>query len=275
MQSQSSSPSKDTTAAALTWLLTRDRAAVTVALALVITIAWIVTATLALDMRWMRLGPSGWTPGYFAAMYAMWVVMMVGMMLPSAAPAIFLFTALRQRARYSGAALIAAGYLACWAAFSLVATSAQWLLARVELLASPMMIQASSGVAASLFVVAGFYQLTPWKTTCLARCRAPAEFFAAYWRPGNLAAFWLGVRHGLYCMGCCWALMALLFAVGAMNLLWVAALAAFVFAEKLFPAGERIARFSAIALISAGLAFLWFDYGGFDGSMGNQGNGIH
>jgi predicted metal-binding membrane protein len=196
-------------------------------------------------------------------------------MLPSAAPAILLFTALRQQARYSGAALFTGGYLACWAAFSLVATSAQWLLARAELLASPMMIQASSGLAASLFVVAGFYQLTPWKTACLARCRAPAEFFAAHWRPGKLAAFWLGARHGLYCIGCCWALMALLFAVGVMNLLWVAALAAFVFVEKLFPGGERIARLSAVALIGTGLAFLWFDDGGFHGSMGNQGNGIH
>lgn len=275
MQARDSNPSTNTTAAALAWVFKRDRAVVAVALALMIAIAWLVTARLALDMRWMRLGPSGWTPGYFAAMYAMWAVMMIGMMLPSAAPAILLFAALRQQARHSGAALFGAGYLACWAAFSLVATCAQWLLARAELLASPMMIQASSGLAASLFLVAGFYQLTPWKTACLAKCRAPAEFFAMHWRPGKLAAFWLGAQHGRYCMGCCWALMALLFAVGAMNLLWVAVLAAFVFAEKLFPGGERIARLSAVALICAALAFLWFDYGGFHGSMGNQGNGIH
>jgi predicted metal-binding membrane protein len=242
---------------ALTAALKRDRLLVAGALALVVGLAWLITARLALDMRWMMLGPAGWTAGYFAAMFAMWLVMMIGMMLPSAAPAILLFAALQGRSRVSGAGLFTAGYLACWAGFSLLATLAQWGLAEAGWLASPMMIRATPMLAAALFVAAAIYQLTPAKRACLRSCRSPAAFLTARRRTGTLGPFIMGLEHGAYCVGCCWGLMALLFAVGAMNLLWVAAVAAFVLAEKLLPGGEHIGRAGAIAMIGAAVWLLW------------------
>jgi predicted metal-binding membrane protein len=236
--------------------LKRDRLVVAASLALVTAIAWFVTARLALDMRWMVLGPSGWTVGYFAAMLTMWVVMMIGMMLPSAASSVLLFAALAKSSRLWGTGLFAAGYLACWAAFSVLATGAQWALAEADLLASPMAIRVGSLVASALFLVAAAYQLTPWKTVCLAKCRAPAKFLVEHWLPGRFGAFVMGVYHGAYCVGCCWTLMALLFAVGAMNLLWVTSIAALVLAEKLLPRGEWIARAAAAAMVVAAVMVL-------------------
>lgn len=235
--------------------LKRDRLVIAVALGLVAAIAWLVTAQLALDMRWMIVGASGWTGGYFAAMFAMWLVMMIGMMLPSATAAVLLFAALARR-RLPEAGVFAAGYVACWAAFSLLAAGAQWALAQADLLVSAMDIRVSPALAFVLFLVAGVYQLTPWKRNCLANCRSPAAYLVAHWRQGPGGAFLMGVGHGAYCVGCCWALMAMLFAVGAMNLLWVATIAALVLAEKLLPAGERIARVAALAMIAAAAVFL-------------------
>jgi predicted metal-binding membrane protein len=237
--------------------LKRDRAMVAMALALIAALSWAVTAHLALDMGWMTPGESTWDGGYFCAMFLMWVVMMVAMMLPSAAPAILLFAALERRARLRGTALFTVGYLACWSAFGLIATLAQWTLNEAGQLVSPMMIRATPTLAALLFLVAGAYQLTPLKLACLRRCRSPAQFLAERWRTGGFGAFLMGLEHGAYCAACCWALMALLFAVGAMNLRWVAALAAFVLAEKLFPAGPLVARIGAMAMIGAAALLLW------------------
>jgi predicted metal-binding membrane protein len=247
---------------ALEAVLKRDRQIVLAALGALALIAWAVTARLALDMGWMMLGDEGWTAGYFVAMFLMWAVMMVGMMLPSAAPTILVYAALaRSRAPHGGpfgsAALFTAGYLASWTAFSLLATLAQWGLAESGLLASPMMIRATPALAGALFLAAGIYQLTPLKSACLGRCRSPLHFLMKGWRTGSVGAFVMGLENGAYCSGCCWALMALLFALGVMNLLWVAAIAAFVLAEKLFPAGALIARVGAVLMLAGGTLLLW------------------
>ncbi|MDQ6683963.1 MAG: DUF2182 domain-containing protein [Pseudomonadota bacterium] len=242
---------------ALEATLKRERVIVAAALLLVAVLSWTVTARLAIDMKWMMLDAAGWNAAYFCAMCLMWVVMMVAMMLPSAAPAILLFAALERRAGLGGTALFTAGYLACWGAFSLIATLAQWALNEAGLLASPMMIRATPTLAALLFVLAGVYQLTPLKNACLRQCRSPAAFLVERRRSGRFGALVMGLEHGAYCAGCCWALMALLFAFGVMNLLWVALLAAFVFAEKLFPAGARVARVGAMAMMVVGALLLW------------------
>jgi len=154
------------------------------------------------------------------------------------------------------------GYLAIWTLFSLAATGAQWALDRAALL-SPMMVASSPWLGALLLAAAGAYQLTPAKEACLRHCRAPAHFIAAHWRPGVAGAFRMGAIHGVFCLGCCWALMGLLFFGGVMNLLWIAAITLFVLGEKLLPAGRRTARWSGAAMILAAglLAARWIANG--------------
>jgi predicted metal-binding membrane protein len=198
-----------------------------------------------------------WTPGYFLLMFLMWSVMMVGMMLPSASPMILLYDRVRERQEAKGASLagtgvFALGYLAAWALFSLLAVLAQWALEQAALL-SPMMASASPRLGGGLLMLAGLYQWTPLKNTCLVHCRAPITFLAHHWRPGRAGAFRMGLHHGLYCVGCCWVLMALLFVFGVMNLLWIAALAIFVLLEKLLPRGDLVGRATGGLMIAAGL----------------------
>jgi predicted metal-binding membrane protein len=206
------------------------------------------------------MGQSPWNAGYFAAMFIMWTVMMVGMMVPSAAPMILLYAALERNrdssARtYRSTALFVAGYLVIWTAFSLVATAAEWGLSEAALL-SPMLGSTTPVLGGVLFILAGVYQLTPLKNACLSKCRAPARFLAEHRRDGPLGPFLLGVEHGAYCIGCCWVLMALLFAVGVMNLFWVAGIAVFVLVEKLLPAGPLIGRIGAALMLGVGVILL-------------------
>ncbi len=198
-----------------------------------------------------------WTVGYFVLMFLMWAVMMVGMMLPSAAPMILLYDRVRERQEAKGAnlaatAIFAAGYLAAWALFSLAAVLAQWALEQAALL-SPMMVSASPWLGGGLLILAGVYQWTPLKNACLVHCRAPITFLAHHWRPGRAGAFRMGLHHGLYCVGCCWVLMALLFVFGVMNLIWIAMLAIFVLLEKVLPRGDRVGRVSGGLMIAIGL----------------------
>jgi predicted metal-binding membrane protein len=192
--------------------------------------------------------------------FAMWWVMMIGMMLPSAAPMILTFAAIQRRKRerdqrYVPTALFVIGYLIVWGAFSLVATAAQWWLQRSDLL-SPIMALVSPAVGGVVFIVAGIYQFTPLKHACLNHCRSPFAFVLNHWRDGWGGALWMGMGHGLYCLGCCWVLMALLFAVGVMKLIWVAGLAVFVFAEKLLPYGVWIGRIGGGAMAAFGVWLL-------------------
>lgn len=206
----------------------------------------------------MTMSPAPWTVATFVLMFAMWWIMMIGMMIPSAMPMILLHDRVQRRYRDAGTAttltaLFTLGYLAAWGAFSLVATSLQWGLNASGLLA-PMSMSVGRSLGAALFAAAGIYQLTPLKNVCLRHCRSPAEFLTTHRRPGSTGAFATGLHHGLYCTGCCWLLMALLFAVGVMNLAWIAALAVFVMLEKVAPLGHWLARVSGVAMLAAAAA---------------------
>jgi predicted metal-binding membrane protein len=201
-----------------------------------------------------------WSAYHFGLMVVMWWVMMIGMMVPSAAPMILMFATINRRRRerdqpFVPTAVFAVGYLIAWGAFSVAATAAQWGLEEAALL-SPMMVSTSPVLGGLLFVAAGVYQWTPLKHACLRNCRSPFSFIMTRWRDGRRGALGMGIEHGAYCLGCCWFIMALLFVGGVMNLLWVAAIAAFVFVEKLFPAGDRVARGAGVLMVVAGVYML-------------------
>ncbi len=253
-----------TQGSALESVLKRDRAVVVAGLAGITAIAWVYLFTVAADMGDMgamaaiRVKP--WAPLDFLLMFLMWAVMMVAMMVPSAAPMILLFAAINRKQREKGHAVastgtFAAGYLAVWAAFSLAATLLQWGLEEAALL-SPMMVSTSPVLGGGLLIAAGIYQWTPLKHACLKHCRSPLHFLAHGWRKGSGGAFVMGLEHGAFCVGCCWFLMGLLFAGGVMNLLWVAAIAAFVLVEKVLPHGVLTGRLSGALLTGAGLIVL-------------------
>jgi predicted metal-binding membrane protein len=190
----------------------------------------------------------------------MWAVMMAAMMLPSAAPMILLFGTIARRRQPTGdspadAGVFGLGYVAVWAAFSLVAVALQFGLDQAALL-SPMMSTTSKAVAGAVLIGAGVYQWTPLKQACLRRCRSPLQFLMTEWREGRRGAFVMGLRHGGYCLGCCWVLMLLLFVGGIMNLAWIAGIAAFVLVEKLAPAGHWMGRAAGAALVLWGVATL-------------------
>lgn len=205
-----------------------------------------------------------WAPSKWALMIAMWWVMMVAMMTPSAAPAILLYARAYRHAisrgqvqdRLAPTGAFAAGYLLVWLAFSAVAATSQWLLERVGLASAMTTGLQSRWFSAAVLIAAGAYQLSPLKSVCLAHCRAPASFLSRFWRPGAAGALRLGAIHGVYCVGCCWLLMALLFVVGVMNLVWIAALAGLVLVEKVVPRGEWIARAAGVGLIGWGAVTL-------------------
>ena len=187
---------------------------------------------------------------------AMWAVMMVAMMVPTAAPMTLLYAAVARKAAaqhnpLASTFVFVSGYIAMWTIFSLVATIAQHALDQAALL-SPMMVSSSAVFGAALLIAAGVYQLTPFKNACLRNCRAPAHFLSHHWRTGNLGAFRMGLRLGAYCVGCCWILMGLLFLGGVMNLLWIAAIAIFVLLEKTIPFGDVSGRFAGAAMILVG-----------------------
>jgi predicted metal-binding membrane protein len=220
---------------------------------------------MALDMYGAMHGASSWMmaetplPRYGTLLFAMWTAMMVGMMLPSAAPTLLLFTMVVRSHDAAHAPSRAysflGGYLLVWTAFSLAATLLQLLLGALLYL-SPMMQLRGHELSGALVLVAGAYQLTPAKRSCLTTCRAPAAFLARYYRPGKGAALRLGVRHGGYCVGCCWALMLLLFVAGVMNLTAIAAIAVFVLLEKVMPFGAQGGRLSGLLLIACGALLL-------------------
>lgn len=259
-------------------VLRRDRAVVVAALAIVTALAWADLVWLANDM-WMggmdmtgfRMIPAGlgwmmpvsapWQPIEFGAVFLMWAVMMTGMMTPSVAPMILLYARIgRQTAGESrplaASAWFALGYLSSWTTFSLAATSAQWALERAALL-TPMMESASHVFGAVVLIVAGLYQWTPVKDACLSHCQTPLGFILRYgFRREATGALALGFRHGFYCIGCCWAVMALLFVAGVMNLFWIAALSVLVLVEKVAPLGRVVPRLAGIAFVACGVWLL-------------------
>jgi predicted metal-binding membrane protein len=216
-------------------------------LVLVPLVSWAWIVVLARDMYGPMTGASAWmmTPmwdaPHLALLWAMWAVMMTAMMLPSAVPTIVLVGG-------RAASFVTLGYLATWAAFSVGATLLQWQLMRWRIL-TPMMEVSSVRAGAALLAIAGVYQWTPLKRACLTTCQSPMAFLMRRWRSGRAGAFRMGVEHGAYCVGCCWALMLLLFAGGVMNLTVIAALTAFVAFEKLAPLGAWSARVSGMLLL--------------------------
>jgi len=240
-------------------IVRHERRVLVAALVAVPLLCWAWIIPMARDMYGAMSGPSAWmmTPvwdaRHTALLAAMWIVMMIGMMTPSAAPTLLLYAGVMRKSEGPAAALrvypMAAGYLLVWTAFSIAATLLQRALSATVL--SPMMTLVNPWAAAAVLVIAAAYQLTPLKGACLDSCRSPVGFLTSHMRPGAAGAFRLGVDHGIYCVGCCWALMLLLFAGGVMNLWTIAALTAFVLFEKLAPFGGRTRPLSAAGLAAA------------------------
>jgi predicted metal-binding membrane protein len=251
-------------------VLRRDRWVLVAGMVVVVALAWgwlLLGAGMqmsALDMTrmagmdgWM-MQPAVWTLGYAALMVSMWWVMMVAMMLPSAAPMLLLFARVNRKDKTAGApplptALFGAGYLAVWGAFSVIAAGLQWAMQTARLM-SPMLEITNVWLGAATLVAAGAWQITPMKTVCLRHCRSPLGFLVGNWRAGRWGALRMGLAHGAYCLGCCWVLMALLFFGGVMNLYWIVGLAAFVFLEKTIPLGHWFGRAAGAALVAWGVA---------------------
>lgn len=261
---------------ALEIALRRDRAVVLAAIVVLTALAWADLVWLAddmamggMDMTGFRMIPAGqglmmparepWQPIEFGYVFAMWAVMMIGMMTPSVAPTLLVYARVGRQAvnegkPFAACAWFAGGYLSAWTAVALVATTAQWALDRAALL-TPMMASASNALGGAVLIAAGLYQWTSLKAACLAHCQAPLAFIMRRggFRRDRAGALALGLQHGLYCVGCCWLLMALLFVVGIMNLSWIAALAILVLLEKVAPFGRLVARLAGLACIGGGV----------------------
>jgi predicted metal-binding membrane protein len=242
-------------------VLRRDRIVVAGGLLTIAGLAWIYIARLAGSMSGdlgMAMPQStSWSIGETAGLAVMWIVMMVAMMLPSVTPVILLFANVSRRRRLQGVlaapvSVFALGYLLAWTGYAIVAALVQSLLHSAALLSSSM-VSVSPWLGGALLIVAGVYQWLPAKGACLSHCRSPLHFFTAEWREGVSGALIMGFRHGTYCVGCCWALMALLFVAGVMNLLWVVAIAGFVLAEKVLPNPRLIGRATGALLVVWGL----------------------
>ena len=265
---------------ALSSLLKREQIVVGAALLTIALLAWAYVVGLAAGMNAASPDMAGmgmqampgmnmmepnfraWTPALFVFMFSMWAVMMVGMMLPSAAPMILIYTQVARQATTLGKTFVSAGwfttgYLLAWIVVSFLATSAQWALEQAALL-SPTMVSVSPIFGGIVLIAAGFYQFTPVKDACLARCRAPLSFVQQHggFKGDAYGATRLGALHGFYCIGCCWVLMALLFVGGVMNILWIAGLMVFILLEKVLPGGRYLSRLVGVAVAAAGLGML-------------------
>ncbi len=200
-----------------------------------------------------------WTAADVFFTFAMWTVMMVAMMAPAAAPVLLLFSAAQgkraERIATLETTMFALGYVVVWTGFSAGAAVAQWALHQTAML-SPAMAASNPYFAGLVLIAAGAFQLTPWKSTCLTQCRSPLGFLMTNWREGKVGALRMGLGHGAYCLGCCWALMGILFVVGVMNLGWVAVLSGFILLEKVGPKGAIAARIAGVGLIVAGIVVI-------------------
>ena len=254
---------------ALEQALRRDRAIVIAAILVIAAIAWAYTVYLAetgmgmgdgmgMGMSMAMADMRSWSAADFGLMFVMWAVMMVAMMAPSAAPMLLMFAALNRRRReqdapYVPTGIFLAGYVVVWTAFAVAATGGNWGLHQASLLSSMMGASTSGYLGGALLLAAGAFQWSPLKTACLKQCRTPMGFLMTSWREGHRGALRMGLEHGAYCLGCCWALMLLLFVLGIMNLVWIAALAAFVLAEKVAPMSEWVSRGTGVLLAGWGV----------------------
>jgi len=249
-------------------LSSRDRLIVLTGLAGVSALAWGYLLLDASRMHGMAMADprtlmamKPWTVADFVIMFLMWTVMTAGMMLPSVAAAVLVYAAVLRRLspqqpHARSVAAFVLGYLLVWTAFSLAATVLQWSFDHLALL-SPMLVVSSPYLGGALLIAAGVYQITPLKRACLEHCQSPLTYLAQHWAHGVAGALRMGSGHGLYCIGCCWAIMGLLFVGGIMNLLWVAAIAIFILLEKLALLGGRAGVWvSGGAAVASGLAMI-------------------
>jgi len=241
-------------------------AEIVTAMALALVASWAFVAWVTLDMSHpvvMMMMPidASWSWATLCAVFMMWAAMMIAMMLPSAAPIILMFdtiecrntTTENQRFR---SLYFAAAYLFVWIAYSAFATGVQWVLQHYGLL-TPMILSRSDWLTAALLVLAGVYQLTPLKHSCLYYCRSPIGFVMSEWRDGVRGAWQMGLKHGLYCSGCCWALMLLLFVAGAMNPIWIVFLTIIVALEKWPRLPAWTTNALGVVLVIAGVSYLY------------------
>ena len=244
-------------------VLKRDRAVVVAGLVAISALAWgymvreanAMVQTGVCKCAGMKMsGPDmqSWSASTLIPLFLMWTEMMVAMMTPSAAPMILTFATVNRRRSeqeqpFVPTGIFLLGYLAIWAVFSALAAVAQWILHSTALL-SPMMVSTSPILGGALLVAAGVFQWTPLKNACLTHCRSPLSFLMTGWREGKLGAFVMGLKHGAYCAGCCWFLMALLFVAGVMNIWWVAIIAVFVLLEKVLPRGLFVDKVTGVFL---------------------------
>ena len=252
-------------------ILKRDRAVVMAGIVAVVALAWAYLLYLSWEMQTMapeatmmaQMKP--WGAVDFVLTFIMWAVMMTAMMLPSAAPMMLLFAGVHRRRKaqqrpYVPAGLFLLGYLILWYGFAALASAVQWGLHTAALL-SPLMVGTSPVLGGAMLVAAGVFQWSPLKSVCLSHCRSPLSFLMTEWREGIRGTVVLGLRHGMFCLGCCWVLMALLFVLGVMNLLWIAALSGFVLIEKLAPAGQWVGRFTGVLLVGSGAWMILASFG--------------
>jgi predicted metal-binding membrane protein len=252
----------------------RERAIILISVSAVVVLAGLYTVLgvgmdmSALDMT-RQIGspmqmqvPVDWTYNFATLVFLMWWIMMIAMMTPSAAPTLLLFSALRRHGDHAQSAPLdaskfLAGYLLAWAGFSVAATGAQWA-AQMNGLVSPQMMTVNSRLFAGVILVAaGVYQFSDLKNACLKHCRSPAQFLTDHRRTGAFGPLKMGAHHGAYCLGCCWALMALLFVGGIMNLYWIVGLALYVLLEKWAPYGNLVSRMAGLGLILFGLIVIY------------------
>lgn len=201
-----------------------------------------------------------WTWTDFGLLFLMWLVMMIAMMTPSVTPLLLIYAAVNRNRRqqqnpYTSPAYLLMGYFLVWAAFSLFATILQWLLQQVSLL-NPDMETTSKVLGGIILIGAGIFQFTPFKHRCLSYCRTPLNFLQQHWQEGKRGALQMGMKNGLYCLGCCWILMIVLFVAGIMNLLWIALIALFVLLEKVLPAAKPVSLVAGAVLIGYGIMML-------------------
>ncbi len=255
--------------AALSPAAQRERWIITAALVGIAAVAWAYMIYEARAMNvtgmcaclGMAMGGEGgvaaaWPLSSLLPLFLMWAGMMVAMMLPSAMPMILTFATVSRNRRQQGrlyvpAAVFVSGYIIVWTIFSALVAIAQWLLHRAALL-SPGMASTSAWLGGLLLLAAGIFQFTPLKHSCLAHCRAPLEFIMAHWREGSAGALRMGLEHGIFCTGCCWALMCLLFVLGVMNIYWIAALTLLVGLEKIIPRGFWLSSATGLILSAWG-----------------------
>ncbi|MFI5268239.1 MAG: DUF2182 domain-containing protein [Chloroflexota bacterium] len=248
-------------AAADNALLPRQRNLILGALLLLAAGAWAVLIRQAGIGDGMAMGAGGLMMGMAAPLFlAIWIVMMVAMMFPTAAPMILMFAAIadgkHQRGQpFAPTWIFVSAYLLVWSLFGIVAYTLALGAERLAA-AAPWLVMHGAQVGGALLILAGIYQLLPLKQVCLAKCRSPLQFVLGSWRDGRGGAFRMGLAHGAYCLGCCWLLFLLLFPLGVMNIAAMAVLTALIFAEKSLPAGRRIGQVAAAALIIFGIVVL-------------------